>query len=164
MRPRGRRDSGQKDLFRARLDQIIDMSHPLAKLARSVDWEFLETRFGAGASASIKGKPKTSFSAAKVPSWPTLYSRHFYQKDRVDPRRTLADRTSTSYLSALTDGYKAPPSRLGCTATDPRRSRCLLCERRPYGQTNMRLNSFGGRSLDVPQLGFTFISSDRTLS
>ena len=47
MRPKERRDSGQKDLFRARLDQIIAMSHPLAKLARSVDWEFLETRFGA---------------------------------------------------------------------------------------------------------------------
>jgi transposase, IS5 family len=47
MRPKKRGDSGQKDLFRARLDQIIDMNHPLAKLARSVDWEFLETRFGA---------------------------------------------------------------------------------------------------------------------
>jgi hypothetical protein len=164
MRPKERRDSGQKDLFRARLDQIIDMSHPLAKLARSVDWEFLETRFGAGASASIKGKPKTSFSAAKVPSWPTLYSRHFYQKDRVDPRRTLADRTSTSYLSALTDGYKAPPSRLGCTATDPRHSRCRLCERRPLWTDEHEAEFIRLRSLDVPQLGFTFISSDRTLS
>jgi IS5 family transposase len=47
MRPRERRDSGQKDLFRARLDQIVDMGHPLAKLARSVDWGFLEERFGA---------------------------------------------------------------------------------------------------------------------
>ena len=47
MRPKERRDSGQKDLFRARLDQIIDMNHPLAKLARSVDWGFLEERFGA---------------------------------------------------------------------------------------------------------------------
>jgi IS5 family transposase len=28
------------------LDQIIDMNHPLAKLARSVDWRFLEERFG----------------------------------------------------------------------------------------------------------------------
>jgi hypothetical protein len=36
MRPKERRDSGQKDLFRARLDQIIDMGHPLAKLARTV--------------------------------------------------------------------------------------------------------------------------------
>ena len=47
MRPKERRDSGQKDLFRARLDQIIDMNHPLAKLARTVDWRFLEERFGA---------------------------------------------------------------------------------------------------------------------
>jgi len=47
MRPKERRDSGQKDLFRARLDQIIDMKHPLARLAGSVDWKFLEERFGA---------------------------------------------------------------------------------------------------------------------
>ena len=34
MRPKERRDSGQNDLFRARLDQIVDLDHPLAKLAR----------------------------------------------------------------------------------------------------------------------------------
>jgi hypothetical protein len=47
MRPRERRDSGEQDLFRARLDQIIDMNHALAKLARAIDWRFLETQFGA---------------------------------------------------------------------------------------------------------------------
>jgi IS5 family transposase len=47
MRPRERRDSGQNDLFRARLDQIVDVDHPLAKLGRSIDWRFLEERFGA---------------------------------------------------------------------------------------------------------------------
>ena len=47
MRPRERRDSGQNDLFRARLDQIVDMDHSLAKLGRAIDWRFLETRFGA---------------------------------------------------------------------------------------------------------------------
>ena len=47
MRPKERRDSGQNDLFRARLDQIVDMGHPLAKLARAIDWRFLEERFGA---------------------------------------------------------------------------------------------------------------------
>ena len=46
MRPRERRDSGQNDLFRARLDQIVDLDHPLAKLARAIDWRFLEERFG----------------------------------------------------------------------------------------------------------------------
>ena len=46
MRPRERRDSGEQDLFRARLDQIIDMKHALVKLARTIDWGFLENRFG----------------------------------------------------------------------------------------------------------------------
>jgi IS5 family transposase len=47
MRPRERRESGQSDLFKARLDQIIDLKRPLAKLARAIDWRFLEERFGA---------------------------------------------------------------------------------------------------------------------
>ena len=46
MRPKERRDSGQNDLFRARLDQIVDMDHALAKLGRAIDWRFLEERFG----------------------------------------------------------------------------------------------------------------------
>jgi IS5 family transposase len=47
MKPRERRESGAQDLFRARLDQIIDMNHELAKLARTVSWPFLEERCGA---------------------------------------------------------------------------------------------------------------------
>jgi IS5 family transposase len=47
MQPLERRGSGQHDLLRSRLDQIIDLAHPLAKLARSIDWGFLEQRLGA---------------------------------------------------------------------------------------------------------------------
>src|SRR3984957_16547429 len=47
MRPTERRDTGQQDLLRSRLDQIVDAQHPLVKLASSVDWHFLEQRFGA---------------------------------------------------------------------------------------------------------------------
>jgi len=47
MRPKERRDGGQSDLFRARLDQIVDMGHPLAKLAAAIDWRFLEGVFEA---------------------------------------------------------------------------------------------------------------------
>jgi len=36
MRPRERRETGQSDLLRSRLDAIIDLNHPLAKLARTV--------------------------------------------------------------------------------------------------------------------------------
>ena len=50
MRPKERRDSGQTDLLRSRLDQIVDMGHPLVKLAGAIDWRFLEERFGAAYS------------------------------------------------------------------------------------------------------------------
>src|SRR6202140_3404713 len=46
MRPRERRETCEQDLFRTRLDQIINMEQPLAKLARTVDGRFLEGRFG----------------------------------------------------------------------------------------------------------------------
>ena len=47
MRPKERRETGQSDLFRARLDQIVALDHPLVKLAQAIDWGFLEARFGA---------------------------------------------------------------------------------------------------------------------
>ena len=46
MRPKERHESGQTDLFRARLDQIVDPDHALVRLARTIDWAFLEARFG----------------------------------------------------------------------------------------------------------------------
>jgi IS5 family transposase len=47
MKPRERRETGQSDLFKARLDQTIDMNHPRVRLARRIDWGFLESQFGA---------------------------------------------------------------------------------------------------------------------
>jgi hypothetical protein len=47
MRPRERRETGEQELFRSRLDQIIDMNHALVELARAIDWHFLEETFGA---------------------------------------------------------------------------------------------------------------------
>jgi hypothetical protein len=39
------------DLFRSRLDQIIDLMHALVKLSQAIDWRFLETRFRLGRMA-----------------------------------------------------------------------------------------------------------------
>ena len=47
MRPKEPRDSGQHDLLRSRLDQIIDTTHALAKLARTIDWAYLSQQLGA---------------------------------------------------------------------------------------------------------------------
>ena len=56
MRPRERRESGKQDLFPSRLDQVINMDHALAKLARTIDWGFLEEKFGA-VYADGSGRP-----------------------------------------------------------------------------------------------------------
>lgn len=45
MRPKKQTDVGQQDLFRSRLDQIINLDHPLAKLAGFVDWDRLDEQF-----------------------------------------------------------------------------------------------------------------------
>jgi IS5 family transposase len=39
------RDDRQKDLLRPALDQIIDIGHPLVRLAEKIDWSFLDGRF-----------------------------------------------------------------------------------------------------------------------
>jgi IS5 family transposase len=56
MKPRVHRESGQTDLFKARLDQIIDMGHELVRLALAIDWAFLEASFGA-AYSDVPGQP-----------------------------------------------------------------------------------------------------------
>jgi IS5 family transposase len=41
------RDERQKDLLKPALDQIIDLGHPMVRLAGLIDWDFLDTRFSA---------------------------------------------------------------------------------------------------------------------
>jgi len=42
MRPKKHAPTGAGDLFRARLDQIINMKHELVQLAERIDWEWLD--------------------------------------------------------------------------------------------------------------------------
>ena len=57
MRPKQTRQSGSNDLFRARLDQIINMDHELIRLARKIDWEWIDAELADRFSA--KGRPAT---------------------------------------------------------------------------------------------------------
>ena len=50
------RDERQKDLLRPALDQIIDMSHPLVRLAGLIDWTVLDERFSSVCQAG-SGQP-----------------------------------------------------------------------------------------------------------
>lgn len=45
MHPKKQKDIGQQDFFRNRLDQIIDLNHPLSRLTKLVDWERLHKEF-----------------------------------------------------------------------------------------------------------------------
>ena len=45
MKPR-QQSKGQDDLFRARLDQIIDMRHEMVRLSRLIDWELIGRKLG----------------------------------------------------------------------------------------------------------------------
>lgn len=44
MRPKQRRKARHDDLFRARLDQIINMRHELVVLANKIDWDWLDDK------------------------------------------------------------------------------------------------------------------------
>ncbi len=57
MRPRKQEDSGAGDLFRARLDQIIDMGHDLVRLAQAIDWAWIDGELAE--RFSDKGRPAT---------------------------------------------------------------------------------------------------------
>lgn len=50
MKPKERGPTGQGDMFRARLDQILDMGHAKVVLAGKIDWGFLADRCGAAYS------------------------------------------------------------------------------------------------------------------
>ena len=42
MRPKKHRTTGSNNLFRARLDQIINMKHELVLLAGKIDWDWID--------------------------------------------------------------------------------------------------------------------------
>jgi transposase, IS5 family len=55
MRPQKPQTTGEGDLFRARLDQIINMKHELVQLAGAIDWEWLDAEIAP--VFSDKGRP-----------------------------------------------------------------------------------------------------------
>jgi len=55
MRPREMKRSPMDDLFRQRLDNIIDMRHELVKLTEIIDWSSLSDEF-AGLYSNVTGR------------------------------------------------------------------------------------------------------------
>ena len=57
MKPRTPEITPQGDLFRSRLENLIAPRHPLVLLARQIDWEGLNTEFGAFFEGAVVGQP-----------------------------------------------------------------------------------------------------------
>jgi IS5 family transposase len=55
MRPKQHETTGSSDLFRARLEQIINMKHELAQLAGKIDWDWIDREIAP--LYSDKGRP-----------------------------------------------------------------------------------------------------------
>lgn len=51
-------DTAQEELFRSRLENMIDMTHPLVKLGQAMDWEVFDAEFGKHYAAKV-GRPAT---------------------------------------------------------------------------------------------------------
>ena len=58
MRPKKHEMTGAGDLFRARLDQIINLKHELVQLAGKIDWAWIDGEIAP--LFSDKGRPATS--------------------------------------------------------------------------------------------------------
>ena len=71
MLPRETKATGEHDLFRSRLDQILNMQHQLVKLAQTVNWSHLETVCGAVYSDAPKSDDGKSKSKGGQPPLPT---------------------------------------------------------------------------------------------
>lgn len=55
MRPKKHRKTGSGDLFRARLDQIINMKHEPVQLAGKVDWGWIDGEIAPLARTASRG-------------------------------------------------------------------------------------------------------------
>ncbi len=68
MKPKKQPKILQEDLFRMRLENMLDLNHELIKLSKHIDWESLDKEWGA-LFVSTKGAPAYSI---RVPFSPFL--------------------------------------------------------------------------------------------
>src|ERR1041385_7017970 len=60
------RDNRQKDLLRPMLEDIIDLAHPLVRLAREIDWQFLDSRFARVCTSAPRQPPLSTRPTARL--------------------------------------------------------------------------------------------------
>ena len=149
-------DDPQLDLFRSELASIIDLNHPMAKLAHVVDWEALDKFFGEsycednGRAAILHGNPYDGHTlsgaieqiarlAPKLPDYVFVdrgYRGHDYEGDiEVHVDKVRRGRTKKSLWKWMKRRAAVEPS-IGHLKTEHRMDRNRL-----KGQLGDQLNA-----------------------
>jgi len=72
MRPKRQKPTGSSDLFKARLDQIINMKHELVRLADEIDWDWIDEELADLYGATGRAAVPTRFMVG------LLFLKHIY--------------------------------------------------------------------------------------
>ena len=78
MRPKKPKTTEEGDLFRARLDQIINMKHELVQLAFKIDWDWIDGEIAplfSSTSSRMSVRISAIGGSASVTSWSFCWPR-----------------------------------------------------------------------------------------
>jgi transposase, IS5 family len=105
------RDDRQKDLLRPALEEIIDLGHPLVRLARAIDWQFLDGRFASVCTAGAGQPPLPTRLVAGL-----LILKHMHDlSDEVLCARWLENPYYQFFCGELSFCHKLPFDRSSLT-------------------------------------------------
>ena len=137
MQPKERRETGEQDLFRSRLDQIIDLQHALVRLARAIDWHFLEEKFGAVytdkpgypplptrlmAGLAILKHMQNHSDEALCEHWVENSYYQYFCGEEFFQHQLVFDRSSLTRWRQRMTATRSPPSSLPCRRSSATRS------------------------------------------
>src|SRR2546426_9126410 len=91
------RDDRQDDLFRSSLEAIINLRHPLVRLAAEINWDFLAKRFG---SVCRVGPGQPPLPTRLVAGLFILKHMHSLSDEALSDRWVEKDRKSTRLNSS----------------------------------------------------------------
>jgi hypothetical protein len=104
------RDNRQKDLLRPALEAIIDLGHPLVRLAREIDWGFLDSRFASVCTPGVGQPPLPTRLVAGL-----FILKHMHLSDEVLCARWVENPYYQFFCGELSFCHRLPFERSSLT-------------------------------------------------
>ena len=98
MRPKKHETTRSGDLFRARLDQIINLKHELAQLADAIDWDWIDGEIAP--LYSEKGRPGIERAVGMILELEQGLGGQYHSQSPVDASPPVAVRSSVKHPRA----------------------------------------------------------------